>query len=471
MPSPSQRDAGNTRALRKRAGAAIERGNGVARDMVAVASNHDAHDLQYVSDRCPGITRKRMGERFAYFDAAGSRIRDASEIARIDALAIPPAYTDVWICADPRGYLQATGRDARGRKQYRYHPAWRAVRDATKYERMAAFGEALPRVRRRVARDLRLRGMPWDKVVATVVRLLDITLVRVGNPEYAKENRSYGLTTLRKKHAAVAAGKLRFRFRGKSGVAHDVEVDDPRVASVVRRCLGLPGHELFQFVDENGTLRPVSSTDINTYLREASGADFTAKDYRTWAGSVLALGALRRIEAQLEREAEDVTLKKVALKKVALKKAAKNAANSRTKSTAEHSAHSGSRQRKGAMHRHLVQTIKDVAQTLRNTPAVCRRCYIHPAVVDAFEQGELHRLAAVRTRRGLKADEALFAQLLRRHARAMRAAAREATRPTARKRTPRSGGSGRSSPDDASRPGNAARSNRSSRAARELHAS
>jgi DNA topoisomerase-1 len=234
-------------------------------------------------------------------------------------------------------------------------------------------------------------------------------------------------------------------------VAHDVEVDDPRVASVVRRCLGLPGHELFQFVDENGSLRPVSSTDINTYLREASGADFTAKDYRTWAGSVLALAALRRIEAQLEREAEEDALKKAARNnaktdaKTDAKAGAKSGAKNGTTRAAKAAATSGARTRKGAIHRHLVQTIKDVAQTLRNTPAVCRRCYIHPAVVDAFEQGELHRLGTVRTRRGLKADEALFAQLLRRHARAMRAAARAATRSMARKRTPKSpGGSGRS---------------------------
>ncbi|GLU34150.1 DNA topoisomerase I [Trinickia caryophylli] len=328
--------------------------------------------LRHVDDRRPGITRKLVRGHFAYFDPSGRRIRDRDEIARIDALAIPPAYTDVWICPDPLGHLQATGRDARARKQYRYHPQWRETRDATKYERMAAFGDALPKIRARIRRDLRLPGMPWGKVVATVVRLLDITLVRVGSPEYARENNSYGLTTLRKRHAAVRAGHLRFRFRGKSGVEHDIDVDDPRIARIVRRCLDLPGHELFQYIDEAGMRRPVGSSDINDYLREASGADFTAKDYRTWAGSVLALAALRKIEPR---------------------------------GTARH------------VRSHVVETIKSVAATLRNTPAVCRRCYVHPTVIDAFEAGELHALPKGRTRQGLKADEAAFAALLRREKR------------------------------------------------------
>jgi DNA topoisomerase-1 len=327
--------------------------------------------LRYVDDRRPGITRERVRGHFVYRDPNGRKITDPEEIARINKLAVPPAYTDVWICPDPRGHLQATGRDARGRKQYRYHVKWRETRDATKYERMAAFGEALPRIRARVARDLRLPGMPWDKVVATVVRLLDVTLVRVGSVEYARENRSYGLTTLRKRHAAVRAGHLRFRFRGKSGVEHDVDVDDPRVARIVRECMELPGRELFQYVDENGDRRPVGSSDINDYLREASGADFTAKDYRTWAGSVFALAALRGIELQSPAHAR----------------------------------------------KQLVETVKQVAATLRNTPAVCRRCYIHPAVISAFEADTLRNLPKVRTRRGLRTDEAAFAALLRREAR------------------------------------------------------
>lgn len=337
--------------------------------------------LHYVDDTKPGIRRRLIRGHFAYFDPQGRRIRDVQEIARINALAVPPAYTDVWICPDPLGHLQATGRDSRARKQYRYHPRWRETRDATKFERMAAFADVLPKIRARIARDLRLPGMPWHKVVATVVRLLDITLARVGSREYVRENNSYGLTTLRKRHAAVRAGHLRFRFRGKSGIEHDIDVEDPRLARIVRKCLDLPGHELFQYVDDAGVRHPVGSSDINDYLREASGADFTAKDYRTWAGSVLALGALRRIELQ-----------------------------------------PGERH----MRTHVVETVKEVAATLRNTPAVCRRCYIHPAVLEVFEAGELHTLPKVRTRHGLKADEAAFAALLRREARRARRGERRA---------------------------------------------
>ena len=336
-------------------------------------------DLRYVDDRGPGITRKLVRGRFVYVDANGRRIDDEVELARIRALAVPPAYTDVWICPDPLGHLQATGRDARRRKQYRYHVRWREIRDATKYERMAAFGDALPKIRARVARDLRAPGMPWEKVAATVVRLLDLTLVRVGSAEYARENGSFGLTTLRKRHAAVRGAHLRFRFRGKSGIEHDVDVDDPRIARIVRQCMDLPGRELFQYIDEHGERRPVGSSDINEYLREASGADFTAKDYRTWAGSVFALAALRRIEPRSAAEGR----------------------------------------------RHLLDTVKSVASTLRNTPAVCRRCYIHPAVVEAFEAGALSDLPKVKSRRGLKADEAAFATLLAREARRVK---REAKR-------------------------------------------
>ncbi|PMS15031.1 DNA topoisomerase [Trinickia dabaoshanensis] len=328
-------------------------------------------DLRYVDDRGPGITRKLVRGRFVYVDANGRRIDDENELARIRALAVPPAYTDVWICPDPLGHLQATGRDARRRKQYRYHVRWREIRDATKYERMAAFGDALPKIRARVARDLRAPGMPWEKVAATVVRLLDLTLVRVGSAEYARENGSFGLTTLRKRHAAVRGAHLRFRFRGKSGIEHDVDVDDPRIARIVRQCMDLPGRELFQYIDEQGERRPVGSSDINEYLREASGADFTAKDYRTWAGSVFALAALRRIEPRSAAEGR----------------------------------------------KHLLETVKSVASTLRNTPAVCRCCYIHPAVVEAFEAGALSDLPKIESRRGLKADEAAFATLLAREAR------------------------------------------------------
>ncbi|MCA8000248.1 DNA topoisomerase IB [Burkholderia metallica] len=322
--------------------------------------------LRHVDDSRPGYTRRRLRNGFAYYRQDGSRIRDADEIARINALAIPPAYTDVWICMDPLGHLQATGRDARGRKQYRYHPQWRATRDANKYARMAAFARALPRIRARVARDLALPGMPRDKIVATIVRLLDTTLARIGNAEYARDNASYGLTTLRKRHVKLRAGQVRLRFAGKSGIEHDVTVDDARVARIVRRCAELPGHELFQYVDDDGARHAVGSSDVNDYLRAASGTDFTAKDYRTWAGSVHALALLRR---------------------------------------APH---------RGVTHarKQIVETVRAVADLLRNTPAVCRRCYIHPAVLDAFEAGMLATLAVTRTPRGLRVDEAAFVALL-----------------------------------------------------------
>jgi DNA topoisomerase-1 len=322
--------------------------------------------LRHADDTRPGYSRKREKDGFAYFDAAGKRIVDEDDIKRINALAIPPAYEDVWICADPRGHLQATGRDARGRKQYRYHPRWRETRDADKYERMAEFGRALPKIRARVARDLKLPGMPCDKVIATIVQLLDTTLIRIGSVEYARDNQSFGLTTLRKKHVKIEAGQLRFKFRGKSGIEHDVTVDNPRIKRIVRRCADLPGHDLFQYLDDDGTRHTVGSADINDYLRRASGADFTAKDYRTWAGSVYALAALRRLMCGSAAQAR----------------------------------------------RHIIATIKDVAALLRNTPAVCRRCYIHPAVISAFEADELQSLQPGRSRRGLKVDEAAFAALL-----------------------------------------------------------
>ncbi|CAB3698416.1 hypothetical protein LMG24238_03496 [Paraburkholderia sediminicola] len=322
--------------------------------------------LRHADDTKPGYTRKREKDGFIYVDSGGKRIDDEDEIKRINALAIPPAYEDVWICPDARGHIQATGRDARGRKQYRYHPRWRETRDADKYERMAEFGRALPKIRARVARDLKLPGMPCDKVVAAIVQLLDTTLIRIGSVEYARENQSYGLTTLRKKHVKIEAGQLRFKFRGKSGIEHDVTVDNPRIKRIVRRCAELPGHDLFQYLDEDGTRRTVGSADINDYLRRASDADFTAKDYRTWAGSVYALAALRRLVCSSATEAR----------------------------------------------RHVVATVKDVAALLRNTPAVCRRCYIHPAVISAFEAAELQSLPPGQARRGLKVDEVAFAALL-----------------------------------------------------------
>ncbi len=322
--------------------------------------------LRHADDSKPGYTRKRDKDGFVYVDLKGKRIDDEEEIKRINALAIPPAYEDVWICPDARGHIQATGRDARGRKQYRYHPRWRETRDADKYERMAAFGHALPKIRARVARDLKLPGMPCDKVIAAIVQLLDTTLIRIGSVEYARENQSYGLTTLRKKHVKIEAGQLRFQFRGKSGIEHDVTVDNPRIKRIVRRCAELPGHDLFQYLDEDGMRRTVGSADINDYLRRASDADFTAKDYRTWAGSVYALAALRRLMCSSATEARS----------------------------------------------HIVATVKDVAALLRNTPAVCRRCYIHPAVIRAFEADELQGLPPGQARRGLRVDEVAFAALL-----------------------------------------------------------
>jgi DNA topoisomerase-1 len=322
--------------------------------------------LRYVDDSRPGYTREWTDGAFAYFNTQGRRIDDPAEIRRINAIAIPPAYIDVWICPDARGHLQATGRDARGRKQYRYHPQWRETRDATKYERMLAFGAVLPKLRARVARDLALDGMPRDKVLATVVRLLDTTLIRVGSEEYARENRSYGLTPLRKKHLKVTAGTLRFQFRGKSGIEHDVPVSDRRVAKIVRRCMDLAGQDLFQYLDADGARHAVTSSDINDYLREVTGADFTAKDYRTWAGSVFALAALRRLTWETVSEAR----------------------------------------------KHVVGTIREVSKLLRNTPTVCRKCYVHPAVIEAFEAGELADAMPASRRHGLKADEAVLAIFL-----------------------------------------------------------
>ncbi|MBP0590000.1 DNA topoisomerase IB [Paraburkholderia sp. LEh10] len=322
--------------------------------------------LRHADDTRPGFTRRKLKHGFAYFDLDGKRIEDAAQIARINALAIPPAYCDVWICPDPRGHIQATGRDARGRKQYRYHPQWRETRDADKFGRMAAFGRALPKIRARVARDLAREGMPREKVIAAVVHLLDTTLIRIGSVEYARENQSYGLTTLRKKHVKIRAGEVRFRFAGKGGIEHDVTVDNPRVKRIVRRCAELPGHDLFQYIGEDGARHTVGSADINEYLRAAGNADFTAKDYRTWAGSVFALAALRQQVCE----------------------------------SAEHA------------RRHVVATVKDVASLLRNTPAVCRRCYIHPEVIAAFEAGELQGLTRQRAKRYMKTDEAAFAALL-----------------------------------------------------------
>jgi DNA topoisomerase-1 len=300
--------------------------------------------LRYVNDQRPGICRKTRGKNFVYFTPDGKPLRDHNELIRVKRLAVPPAYTDVWICPSPNGHLQATGRDARGRKQYRYHARWRTVRDENKYGRMIAFGEALPKIRARVKRDVKKPGLPREKVLATVIRLLETTLIRVGNEEYAKDNKSYGLTTMRNRHVEISGAKVSFEFRGKSGKRHEISLHDARLAKIVKKVRDLPGQELFQYVDEQGETKSVDSSDVNEYLREISGQDFTAKDFRTWAGTVLAALALREFE-KFDSEAQ----------------AKKN----------------------------VVQAVESVAQMLGNTPAVCRKCYVHPVVFDAYLDGSM----------------------------------------------------------------------------------
>jgi DNA topoisomerase-1 len=300
--------------------------------------------LRYVNDQIPGIRRERAGQDFRFIGVDGRPIRDREELRRIRSLVIPPAWTDVWICPWPHGHLQATGRDAGGRKQYRYHPRWREVRDETKYDRMLAFAAALPRIRARVEQDLARPGMPREKVLATVVRLLETTLIRVGNDEYARQNHSYGLTTLHNRHVEVAGPTLRFHFRGKSGKRHAIDIRDRRLAAIVKRCRALPGHKLFEYLDEEGNPRTVHSGDVNDYLREVAGEEFTAKDFRTWAGTVLAALALHECET-CSTEAE----------------AKKN----------------------------IVRAVETVAARLGNTPAVCRKCYVHPEVFAAYLDGAL----------------------------------------------------------------------------------
>jgi len=307
--------------------------------------------LTYVSDAQPGIRRLRQGKGFGYRDADGQYIRDREELQRIRTLAIPPAYVDVWICANPRGHLQATGRDARKRKQYRYHPRWRELRDHGKFDRVLAFGEALPGLRRRVRRDLALTGLPRTKVLALLVRLLDETLIRVGNESYARDNKSYGLTTLRSRHVRAERGRLRFAFRGKSGQEREVELSDKRLARIVRRVQQLPGQRLFQYVDDAGQQQPIDSGEVNDYLREACGKDvdaFSAKDFRTWGGTVHAAGVLARTPLPEK---------------------------------------GGARAQRTA----LASGIKEVAAILGNTPAVCRASYIHPMILDGWLDGSLQR--------------------------------------------------------------------------------
>ena len=299
--------------------------------------------LRYATDDGAGFTRRRRGRGFSYHDEAGATIRDPDVLARIRAIVIPPAWTDVWICPWPNGHLQATGRDARGRKQHRYHPEFRAVRDEAKFGRLVEFATALPRIRRRVDRDLARPGVPRAKVLAAVVRLLELTLIRVGNDEYSRLNQSFGLTTLRGRHVKVEGSAIRFRFKGKGGAPHEVGLRDRRLAAVIRHCQELPGQELFEYV-EDGNVRDVTSDDVNGYLRAISGGDFTAKDFRTWSGPVLAYQALCELP-----EAQDERTKK----------------------------------------RNVVEAVRQTSTALRNTPAVSRQAYIHPAVLEAYIEGAI----------------------------------------------------------------------------------
>jgi DNA topoisomerase I len=332
--------------------------------------------LRYVSDTAPGIARRRAGKGFSYVGADGKRISDKKEIARIRALAIPPAYTDVWICPHPNGHIQATGRDARGRKQYRYHPRWREVRDETKFGRMLEFSRVLPAIRARVERDLSGPGLSREKVLATVVRLLECTGIRVGNDEYARANRSFGLTTLRSHHVEISGSKLRFQFRGKGGKIHDVALTDRRLARIVTHCQAVPGETLFQYVDADNVRQTVDSGDVNQYLREITSEEFTAKDFRTWAGTIQAVGALQELgPADTERGAKSTILKAIDL----------------------------------------------VAERLNNTRAVCRKYYVHPAVFETYQAGTMlealgngNGTAAAAAAAALSAEEQAVVRLLSR---------------------------------------------------------
>lgn len=303
--------------------------------------------LRYVSDAGPGYARKRTGTTFSYYDKDGRRITSADSLRRIKSIGIPPAYEDVWICPLANGHIQATGRDARGRKQYRYHPKWRELRDQNKYARLMQFAHALPQLRRRVAADLKREKLPREKVLATVISLLEKTLIRVGNAEYATANKSYGLTTMRRRHVAIKGGTLRFSFTGKSGKQWSLAIEDRRIAAIIRRCAEIPGHELFKYVDDDGEARTIDSGAVNAYIKDITQRDFTAKDFRTWAGTVLAAVAL-----------------------------------------AEFKTHDSQAQAK----RNIAAAIERVAKQLGNTPAICRKSYVHPEILDAYLAGDLIRM-------------------------------------------------------------------------------
>ncbi len=331
--------------------------------------------LVYTTDAEAGYRRRCLRNRFVYLTPSGATLRDSRIIARIRRLAIPPAYTDVWICRRSNGHLQATGRDIRGRKQYRYHPNWRQARDASKYNRMLAFADHLPALRARVAADLRLDGLPRRKVLAALVRLLETSLIRVGNEEYSRENGSFGLTTLKNRHVQVRGERLQFRFRGKSGKFHDIHLDDARLARIVRRCQDLPGQALFQYCDDDGTPQSIDSGDVNAYIRELTSVDFSAKDFRTWAGTLLTAEALH--DAGFADSEAEVKLR-------------------------------------------IKAAIDTVAQRLGNTASVCRACYVHPAVLQAFSEHtlKLPQSAGRRAQTRLSARERALQRLLKRYERA-----------------------------------------------------
>ncbi len=318
--------------------------------------------LRWITDTSPGITRHRAGKGMFYRTSKGEKVTDERTLARIKSLAIPPAWTDVWIAPTTNAHIQATGRDAKGRKQYRYHPRWTEVRDEAKYEHMVEFGNALPAIRERVDADLGKRGLPREKVLAALVKLLETTLIRVGNDQYAKENKSYGLTTMRDRHAEIEGATVTFSFTGKSGVDHEIELNDRKLANVVRTCQDLPGQQLFQYLDEDGNRQTVDSADVNAYLREISGHDFTAKDFRTWAGTRLAAEAL----AGFDIDADEVTAKS-----------------------------------------NIVSAIENVSKQLGNTPTVCRKCYVHPAVIDAYMEGETISTIEQRAEKQRKKEKSL----------------------------------------------------------------
>ncbi|MBO9766101.1 MULTISPECIES: DNA topoisomerase IB [Xanthomonas] len=371
--------------------AAVATGAAVATAAVASAAavaqaraTARAAGLTYVNDQQPGISRRKAGKSFSYRDADGQRVADAETLQRIRSLAIPPAYTEVWICAKPNGHLQATGRDARRRKQYRYHPEWAQVRGEGKFERVIAFGTALPKLRRRLRRDLLLPGFPREKVLAIVVALLADTLVRVGNAEYARSNRSYGLTTLRNRHMEfLKGGRARLKFRGKSGQDHDIEVDDKQLVKLIRECQQLPGQSLFQYRDDDGQLQPVDSGEVNDYLREAMGEDFTAKDFRTWGGTLAALQRLARLPLP-ERSSER------------------------------------------ALTQVQNDVIREVADALGNTPSVCRKAYIDPCVFEGWRAGQLQAMAT--GVRGERQWEAATLKFLSASRSKLKAQAKSATR-------------------------------------------